>query len=72
MIKVSIEEAIGVINEWGVDCDNFVAHNYRQYMNGGNPSDDSMEKAQYFMECLRLVCNLGIEAYNNGMHRDLD
>jgi len=64
MIKVSTDEAIKTITEWGVDCDNFVAHTYTQMMNGGDPTDNSQECADYFVECLRIVCDLGIQSHD--------
>jgi len=62
--KVSIEEAISVIGEWGVDCDNFVACNHRQFLVGGDPTDNSIELSEYFLKCLKLVCDLGIKTHN--------
>ena len=62
--EISIKEATEVIKEWGVNCDNFVAHNYSQSLHNGNPSDNSQELAQYFLACLKLVCNLGIKLLN--------
>ena len=64
VIDISIDEAVGVIKEWGVDCDNFVSVHYQQKLYGGEPSDNSMECAQYFHTCLTMVCNLGIKAHN--------
>ena len=52
--KIYIKEAVGVIKEWGVDCDNFDAHNYRQYMLG-------IECTNYFLECLKIVVDLGFK-----------
>ena len=63
MKGISIEEAVGVIKEWGVDCDNFVAMKYCQSMHGGEPSDNSIELSEYFLECLKIVCDLGIKAH---------
>ena len=63
--EISVKEAVKVIKEWGVDCDNYVAHTYRQYMYGGDPCDNSMECANYFIECLKLVCYLGIKSFNH-------
>ena len=65
-MKISIDEAIGVIKEWGVDCDNFVANNYRQTMQGGDPSDNSIALSEYFLNCLKMVCDLGIKSHNIG------
>ena len=63
MKEVSIEEAVKTINEWGVDCDNFVAHNYRQSLVSGEPTDDSVELSEYFLNCLKVVCDLGIKSH---------
>lgn len=62
MEKPSTEEAIKTIKEWGVDCDNFIANNYVQYLQDGDPYDNSHECADYFLECLKIVCDLGIKA----------
>ena len=67
---ISIKEATGVIKEWGVDCDNFVAHNYSQSLHNGNPSDNSQELAQYFLACLKIVCDLGIKLLNTELIKE--
>lgn len=63
-MEISVDEAIGVIKEWGVDCDNFVAHNYRQFLIGGEPTDNSIDLSEYFSKCLKTVCDLGINYHN--------
>ena len=65
MRTISLDEAVGVIKEWGVDCDNFVAHNYHPVMFGGEPTDNSVEMGEYFLHCLRKVCDLGINAQSD-------
>jgi len=60
--KISTEEAVNIIKEWGVDCDNFVAMNCKQSMVSGDPNDNSIELSEYFSECLKIVCSLGIKA----------
>ena len=57
------KEAFETIKEWGVDVDNFVTCNYRQTMCGGDPSDNSIELGDYFMDCLRIVTEFGIETW---------
>lgn len=62
MTKITQEEAIKTIKEWGVDCDNYVAHNYKQYLVGGEPYDTSQECADYFLECLKIVTGLDLKS----------
>jgi len=70
--EISDNEAVKVIEEWGVDCDNFVAHKCKQFMTGGEPNDNSIELGDYFLGCLRVVCGIGIKAHNNTIHVDRD
>lgn len=60
-MEILKETAIGVIKEWGVDCDNYVACNYHQYLHDGVSSDNSRECADYFLGCLRIVIDLGLQ-----------
>lgn len=59
------KEAFETIKEWGVDVDNFVAHNCQNTMCGGDVSDNSIELSDYFMDCLKIVTNAGIVAWEN-------
>ena len=68
-MKISIGEAIYIIKEWGVDCDNYVAQNYKQYLVGGEPTDNSIQLSEYFLKCLKTACDLGIKAYNKGIRQ---
>ena len=67
-MRISTDEAIGIIKKWGVDCDNFVACNYHQIMVGGYLSDNSQECADYFLECLRIVTAIAIKKSKNGQN----
>ena len=58
---IEVEKAIETIKEWGVDCDNFVACNYQQTIFAGDPYDNSQECADYFLECLKIVVELGLK-----------
>ena len=62
--EISTKTAVATIEEWGVDCDNFVAHNSRQFLVNGEPSDNSIEVGEFFLGCLAIVCALGIEVYH--------
>lgn len=57
----SLMEAVEVIKEWGVDCDNFVAMNFKNRMVGGDVDDNSMELSEYFQDCLKIVTDFGIK-----------
>ena len=61
-MNISTEEAVEVIKEWGVDCDNFVAHNYSHRMVSGGPTDNSIELGEYFLKCLKIVTDLGLQS----------
>ena len=65
--EIKISEAVNVIEEWGIDCDNFVANMVNYYsINGGDPDDNSIELGEYFLSCLKTVCDLGIKTYKEG------
>ena len=48
--------AIEVIKEWP-DQDDFICRNVRQFMNGGEPDDNSIQLAQYWSACKRIANN---------------
>ena len=50
MKEPTIEEARKTIAEWP-DQDDFVCHHVQYYMYGGEPSDNSIELAQYWDKC---------------------
>ena len=60
-MKISTSVAIKTIKEWGVDCDNFVAQNFKQTFIGGEANDNSISLSEYFLECLKIVTNLGLQ-----------
>jgi hypothetical protein len=65
--EIPVKEAIKIINEWGVNCDDFVAHNYRQFLVDGDPTDNSIDLSEYFLKCLEIVCGLGIKSHNQSL-----
>ena len=50
----TIEEACAVLIEWP-DQDDFVCRNVQYYMYGGDPTDNSIELAQYWNKCKKIV-----------------
>lgn len=62
MKEITFEEAKKVIEEWGVDTDNYSAVNLKHFMNGGEPDDNSIETHNYHQKCLKIVVNAGLKA----------
>lgn len=50
----TIEEACAVLIEWP-DQDDFVCWNVQHSMYGGEPTDNSIELAQYWRKCKEIV-----------------
>ena len=53
-MKPTIEDAIKTLIDYP-DKDDFVCWNVKHYMYGGEPTDNSIELAQYWEECRKLV-----------------
>ena len=55
--EITIEEAKKTIKEW-YDQDDFVCRNVNYYMYGGEPTDNSIELAQYWNKCKAILSKL--------------
>jgi hypothetical protein len=58
MNSPTLEEARKLINEYGIDEDNYILKNIEQDING----DNSIRLGGYFRECINLVVNVGLQA----------
>ncbi len=58
--EITLEEARSVIKEWGIDSDNYSCVNLKQYMHGGDASDNSIQTHGYHQKCLQIVVDAGL------------
>ena len=65
MNSIPVKEAIKLIKGWGVNEDDFIAHNVHYTLCGGEPNDNSIELSKYFQECLKIVVSLGLKYGEN-------
>lgn len=63
-IDVDLKEAIKVIEEWGINEDDFIAHKVKYSLTGGEPNDNSIELGEYFEKCLKIIVDLGLYEAN--------
>lgn len=56
-----IEEAYGVISEYELNEDDFIAKNFRQFLHNGEPDDNSIELHNIYGEHLRIIVSLGLK-----------
>lgn len=70
---ITYDEALKVFREFP-DQDDFVCQNVQHYLYGGEPMDNSIELAQYWSRCKRIVIahersfssnNLDTDAFGN-------
>ena len=61
--EILFGEARKIIGEWGVDSDNYMTHNVKQFMNSKNdPDDNSIELYDYHQSCLKIIVDAGLKA----------
>ena len=64
--KITLKEAIGIISDFGIDSDNFIQSNFKQFLNhSGDADDNSIDLHYYHTQCLKMVVNEGIKAIND-------
>ena len=52
--EITIDKAVATIIEWP-DKDDFICWNVRHYMVGGDPTDNSIELADYWERCYKII-----------------
>jgi len=55
-----LRQAYETIREWGINEGGFVGANFRQFMSGGQPSDNSIQLTDFFREQLQIIVDLGL------------
>lgn len=61
MKDITFEIAKKHIEEWGIDSDNFILGNLKHSMNGGDPTDNSIELDTHHQKCLKAVVDVGLK-----------
>ena len=56
-----IVEAVEFIKEWGIDPDNYVSANFKQFMSGDVADDNSCELHEHHQESLKIVVKIGLK-----------
>jgi hypothetical protein len=64
-MKNKLQEAYGIINEWGLNEDDFIAQKVQYYMSGGEADDNSIELHKYFQVQLKIIVDLGLREAKN-------
>ena len=62
---VDLEEAYELIKEWGLARSDFVAQKCRPHLSGNYVSDNSVESAGYFDDCLQTIVDIGLKEAKN-------
>lgn len=55
-----LKEAQEFIKEWGIDSDLYILDQIQHSMNGGDPTDNSMELHAHHQEMLKIVVEAGL------------
>ena len=63
--KGTLKEAYETIGEWGTNEDDFIAQNFRQFMIGDVPDDNSIELHQFHRAQLQIIVDLGLGEARN-------
>lgn len=69
MDKSALKEAYEIIDEWGTNEDDFIAQNFRQFMSGDVPDDNSIELHQFYRAQLQIIVDLGLQTAKNTLRR---
>lgn len=57
-----LKEAYEVIDEWGLNEDDFIAQNFTQFMSGDNfPDDNSIELSHIYRGYLKIIVDFGLK-----------
>ena len=60
MNNAIVNEAYETISEWGISEDSYIAHNFRQFMVGGDPDDNSCQLSEFYQTQLKTIVDLGL------------
>jgi hypothetical protein len=57
-----LKEAYEVIDEWGLNEDDFIAQNFKQFMSGDSfPDDNSIELSNLYRGYLKIIVDFGLK-----------
>ena len=60
-----MKEAYDTISEWGINEDGYIMANFKNFMSGGNPDDNSIQLSEFYQTQLKYIVNLGLTEAQN-------